>query len=73
MKLMEDQLFTEIFEKTKQAVHIHKWEYERHNAIMIRSCDCMATEEGIIDEDPELVSTAPMRHRDFDKIVWKRV
>jgi hypothetical protein len=33
----------------------------------------MITEESIIDEDPELVSTAPMRQRYLDKIVWKRV
>jgi hypothetical protein len=66
-------LFTEIFEKAKQAIHVHKWEYERHNAVMIRSCICMTTEQGIIDEDPELVSSSPMRNRDFNKIVWERV
>lgn len=65
--------FTEIFKKTIQVVHIHKWEYERYDAVMIRSCEYSATEQGIIDEDPELVSTAPIRFRDFNKIVWKQV
>jgi hypothetical protein len=67
------RLFVDYFDEAKRIAHIHNWEYERHNSVMIRSCSCMTMEEGFIDEDPELISTAPMRHRDLNKIVWKSI
>ena len=54
-------------------LHKHKWEYERHNAVIIRSCSCGTAEEGIIIEEPELVSTASIRQKDLDNVKWKRV
>lgn len=65
--------FADILNKVREVVHIHTWDYERHNAVIIRSCGCTATEQGIIYEDPELISTAPTRQRDVDKMVWRRV
>jgi uncharacterized protein involved in propanediol utilization len=53
--------------------HKHKWEYERHNALVIRSCNCGEVQQGIINEEPQLVTTAPVRRADFAAIKWEKV
>ncbi len=59
--------------RIEKLLHIHKWEYERHNSHIIRSCNCSAVEEGTIIEEPELISTASMRQRDINIIIWRRI
>ena len=53
--------------------HKHKWEYERHNSLVIRSCNCGETQEGIIDENPQLTSTSLTKETDLDKIIWETI
>ena len=59
--------------RIKKLLHRHKWEYERHNSYIIRSCYCQAIEEGIIIEEPELISTASMRQKDINIVIWRRI
>ena len=57
----------------QKLLHKHEWEYERHNALIIRACNCGIVEEGFINEEPTLISTAPIRKNDFAAIKWKKI
>ena len=59
--------------RVKKLLHRHKWEYERHDSYILRSCDCGTVEEGIIIEEPELISTASMRQKDINIVIWRRI
>ncbi len=61
------------FLKCVQALHKHNWEYERHNDLIIRSCNCGTVEEGEIIEDPQLVSTTGIRTSDLEKVKWTKI
>lgn len=54
-------------------LHRHNWEYERHNALIIRSCNCGIVEEGDIVEEPQLISTSGVRPSDLEKVKWIRI
>lgn len=51
----------------------HNWEYEMHNALIIRSCDCGTVEEGELVEEPQLVSVARIRVSDLRKVKWTKI
>lgn len=59
--------------KFQKLLHRHRWEYERHNSYILRSCDCGTVEDGTIIEEPELVSTASIRQRDIGIVIWRRI
>lgn len=54
-------------------IHEHNWEYERHNAIIIRSCNCGIVEEGELIEEPQLVYVAMIRSSNLEKIKWTKI
>lgn len=60
MELIQDLKFRD------QVFCIHKWEYERWNNVIVRSCKkCIKTQSGIYIEEPELCAWA--------KTNWKKV
>lgn len=53
--------------------HKHKWEYERWNSIIVRSCiECGITQDATFIEEPQLIASAPTRFNP-DELEWRTI
>lgn len=53
--------------------HKHKWDYELHNNMIIRSCKCGKTQETPNTESVFIKSTSPIPIEVINKAVWKDI